>query len=68
MDNKDPERILFPIHAVNESFCLHIRKLGDILNLLTSQGFRVFFCNTPEAIQDFSKGKQLYRKAPDTNI
>lgn len=58
----DPQYVEYAIQATNEQFCLHVREMGDILNLLTQYGFRLSFCRTPEVDQNFDLGNAFTAK------
>jgi len=58
----DPKYVEYAIQATNEQFCLHVREMGDILNLLVKYGFRISHCRTPEVEQNFDLGNAFTAK------
>lgn len=58
----EPKFVNFAIQATNEQFCLHVREMGDILNLLTKYGFRISCCQTPRVDQNFDLGNAFTAK------
>jgi cyclopropane fatty-acyl-phospholipid synthase-like methyltransferase len=60
----------FPVNAINQGFCLQIRPVGEIIDLLGKYGFRLDFCRFPTFEQSFDKGnaftaKHLYKLLKD---
>ncbi len=58
----DPQYVDYAINATNEQFCLHVRDMGEILDVLTKYGFRISFCRTPEVDQNFDLGNAFTAK------
>lgn len=55
----NPKFVKFAQEATNEQFCLHIRPMGEVIDILTRAGFRVTHLRTPEVDQDFDKGNEF---------
>lgn len=61
--NQDnPDLINFPVNATNEQFCLKVQELGDVINFLTRNGFRILKCGVPDFKEDFTKGNRFTAK------
>lgn len=52
----------YPINAINNSFCLNIRKVGEILDLLGHCGFKLIFCRRPQVKENFDRGNSFTAK------
>lgn len=70
VDPKEPSMIDYPIEKINEQFSLHIRKVGDIINMLTESGFEIEFCKSLNVEEFFDRGnlftaKHLFHLLPD---
>lgn len=61
-NEQNPEMTNYPVNATNEQFCLKVQELGDIINLLTRNGFRIIKCGVPNFKEDFTKGNTFTAK------
>lgn len=59
---ENPRMTEFPVQAVNEQFCLKVQALGDMINLLIKNGFRIERCGVPDFKEDFTKGNLFTAK------
>lgn len=69
-DPANPGQTEYPVQKINEQFTLKIRKVGDIINMLTEAGFELQFCKKLDVEKDFDRGnlftaKYLFKLLPD---
>lgn len=52
----------YPIEAIDRQFCLKIRPVGEIIDLLGQYGFELDFCRRPNVKANFDIGNQFTAK------
>jgi len=59
---EQPEIMEYPVNAVNQQFCLKVRDMGEIINILVENGFEIEFCRKPLFNSSFDRGNLFTAK------